>query len=95
MQFRNWKSRIIDRGTNNDEFCGSRVISISGLFVFSSTSGPNFREGDDKFFELSKVVKVCPSRAGSRSKTFPEVPTIFRVSYDNPESRQSMVLGLR
>ena len=48
---------------------------------------PIFKEEDAKFFESSKIVEVRPSRAGSRSKTFPEVPTIFRVSCGNPESR--------
>ena len=44
--------------------------------------------------EPSKIIEVRPSRAGRRSKTLPEVPIIFRVSCSNPQSRQSMVLGL-
>ena len=39
---------------------------------------------------MLKRVEVRPSRAGGRSKTFPEVPTIFRVSCGNPESQQGM-----
>ena len=57
-------------------------------------SGLNPREYDAKFFEFSKRAEDGPSGAGSRSKTFPEVPIIFRVSCGNPESRQGMVLGL-
>ena len=45
-------------------------------------------------FELLKRVDARPSRASSRPKTFPEVPTIFSVSCGNTESRQGMVLGL-
>ena len=53
-----------------------------------------FTEEDAKFFELLKRVEVRPSRADGRSKTFPEVPTIFRVSCGNPESRPGIPLGL-
>ena len=42
-------------------------------------------------FKFSKRADCSPSRTGSRSKTFPDVPIIFRVSCGNPESRQSMV----
>ena len=47
-----------------------------------------------KFREFSKRAEDGPSRAGSHSKTFPEVPTIFRVSSGNPESRLRISLGL-
>ena len=69
-------------------------MSFSGLFAFPLVSGPNFKEEDAKFFELLKTAEVRPSRADGRSKTFPQVPTIFRVSCGNPESQQGMVLGL-
>ena len=39
---------------------------------------------------MLKRVEVRPSRAGGRSKTVPAVPTMFRVSCGNPESRQGM-----
>ena len=65
---------------------------LSDCFVFRGISGPNSSEEDAKLFELLKRVEVRPPRAGCRSKTFPEVPTIFRVSCGNPESRQGMVL---
>ena len=75
-------------------FCVSRLISLSGLFVFPSVSGLNSSEEDAKFIEFTKIAEGGPSRAGSRSKTFPEVPTIFRVSCRNPESRLRISLGL-
>ena len=43
---------------------------------------------------LTKRAEGSPPRAGSRTKTFPEKPKIFRVSCGNPESRLGMVLGL-
>ena len=70
-------SPLWKRGTGIDEFFGSRLISFSSLFAFPSVSGPNFREEVAKFLELLKRAEVRPSRAGGRSKTFPEVPTII------------------
>ena len=77
-------------GTSIDEFCGCPFQ----LLCISCMSGLNPREDDAKFFELWKRAEGGPSRAGSRSKTFPEVPIIFHVSCGNPESRQGIVLGL-
>ena len=60
---------------------------FSGLFAFPSVSGPNLRKEEDaKFFELLKKVEVRPSGADGRTKTIPEIPTIFHVSCRNPES---------
>ena len=56
--------------------------------------GPNSQEDDAKFREFSKRAEDGPSRAGRLSKTFPEVPTEFRVSCGNPESRPSIPLVL-
>ena len=54
-----------------------------------------FTEEDAKFLELLKRVELRPSRADGRSKAFPEVPTIFRVSCGNPASqRRHGPLGL-
>ena len=47
-------SPSLKRGTGIDEFCGSRLVSFSGLFAFPSVSGPNFGEEDAKLFELLK-----------------------------------------
>ena len=50
------------------------------------------REDDAKLREFSKRAEDGPSRAGRLSKTYPEVPTVFR-SCGSPESRQGIVLG--
>ena len=76
----------------NSEVLVSRLCRVA--FVFWGISGVNSWEEDATFFELLKRVEVRPPRAGSRSKTYPEVPTKFRVSCGNPESRQGMVLRL-
>ena len=61
--------------------------------MFPVISGLNPRKDDAKFLEFSKGAEGGPSREGSRSKMFPEVP-VFRKSCGNPESGQNMVLGL-
>ena len=62
--------------------------------IFPVLPGPNPQEYDAKFSEFLNRAEDDPSRAGRLSKTFPDVPIIFRVSCGNPESRQGMVLGL-
>ena len=47
---------------------------------FLSCLVPNPQEDDAKFREFSKRAEDGPCRAGRLSKTFPEVPTVFRVS---------------
>ena len=54
--------------TESDEFCGSRLISLSSRFVVPGLWSLNSWEEDVKFFELWKRVEVRPSRADSRSK---------------------------
>ena len=44
------------RGTGIDEFCGSRLVSLSGLFVVPVMSGLNPRE-DDVLLEQVVVPK--------------------------------------
>ena len=56
--------------------------------------GPNRQEDDAKFGDFLKRADGGPSRAGRVSKTFPEVPIVFRVSSGNPESRLSIPLGV-
>ena len=54
----------------------------------------NPHEVDAQFFEFSKKTEDGPSREGTLSKTFPEIPVGFRVSNGNPESWPSIPLGL-
>ena len=52
--------------------------SILASWFDLQNSRPTPRQEDAKFFECSKIFGCCPSRAGSRSKTFPEIPIVFR-----------------
>ena len=80
----------LEVGEGIDVFNDSLFISLSLLLAVSVVSGLNSSEEDVKFFELLKRAEGGPSRAGSRSKTCPEVPIVFRVSSGNPESRLSI-----
>ena len=71
------------------------ALKNSADLVSIEFPGPNPQEDDDKFFELSKNGEDSPSRLGTLSKTFPEVPLEFRVSSGNPESRLSIPSGTR
>ena len=75
--------------------CCSHLTLNAGVVVCSVDSSLTPREEDAKFFQFSKIFWVCPSRADSRSKKFPEIPMIFRVPGGNPNSRQGRVLELR
>ena len=68
---------------------GSRFQYIDPKY-FQFLPGPNSQEDDAKFSEFSKKAEDGPSRAGTLSKTLPEVPITIRVSSGNPESRLSL-----
>ena len=51
-------SPLWKRGAGIDEYRGSPLISLSGLFVFPGASGPDSSEGGAKFFQLLKRVQV-------------------------------------
>ena len=84
------------RGTVIDEFCGSRLIPLSGTIVFPAMSGLNPQEDDAKLFEFSKRAE--------RGWSFSSRYSFKKVSWStlnnpcvpcaNPESRQGIDLGL-
>ena len=59
--------------------------------ILPALPDPNPQEDDAKFFEFSKRAEDGPSRVGSRSKTFPEVPRIFRVCHAATQNRGKAV----
>ena len=67
--------------------CSCLTLLPSCSIIFPVVPHPNPQEDDAKFSEFSKRAEDGPSRAGRLSKTIPEVPTVFRVSSGNPESR--------
>ena len=94
---------LIKRGVGIVELCGSRIPPLPGSILvpvvacrrlFSEVARPNPKEDDVKFLEFSKIAEDHPSRAGRLSKTFPEVPVIFRVPRGTPESRLPVSLRL-
>ena len=107
MQFRVRISRIIHHtirykwlkvprpclkhGVGIEELCGFRLTPLQCSLEFPDATP---QEDDAKFFEFSKRAEDGPSRVSKLSKTFPELPTKFRVSSSNPESRLSIPLGL-
>ena len=78
---------LVTAPLSTTSFPDSEVLSSHHLI--NTMSHRSLQRGT--VFKFSKRADCSPSRTGSRSKTFPDVPIIFRVSCGNPESRQSMV----
>ena len=64
------------------------------LQKFPGVPSPNKQEDGAQFREFAKRAEDGLSRASRLSKTFPEVPIVFRVSSDKPASRLRISLGL-
>ena len=67
---------------------------LSSTIAFPVVSGLNPQEDAARFLEFSKTAEDDPSRASRLSKTFPEVPIVFRDFGGKPESRLSTSLAL-
>ena len=85
---------LIQTWVGVDELCGSRLTPLPCSKIFPVLPCPNPQEIYPKFFEFSKKAEDGPSRASWLSKAIPGVPTVFRVSSCNPESRLRISTGL-